>query len=143
MHQRHLKPARRALTLFGASLAILALAALTACDLVTGTDLPEEARVELTGSGVEAPIEIITSNSFVPQGGAENILFVEADTAFVDVPFEGRYPFGDTRQFLVRVPSPDDHDPTLSIRVFIDDRESHFQEQVMDGAMLQFHFTRW
>lgn len=145
MHHRDLKPAfrTRGRTLFGIWLAIVALVALPACDLITGTDLPEEARVELTGSGVEAPIQIITSNAFVSQAGAQSILFVEADTAYVDVPFEGRYPFGDTRQFLVRVPSPEDHDPTLTIRVFIDDRESHAQEQLMDGPMLQFHFTRW
>jgi hypothetical protein len=133
-------PRGRGLVLMAGGLALLGL---TACDLVTGTDPPEEARVELTGSGVEAPVEIIISNSFVPQGMAENILLVEADTAFVELPFEGVYPFGESRQFLVQVPSPEDHDPTLAIRVLIDGRESHFQEQVMDGGLLQFHYTRW
>lgn len=121
----------------------LALLGLTACDLVSGTDPPQEARVELDGQGVESPIEVIVSNSFVPQGTAETILLVEADTSFVDLPFAQDYPFGESRQFLVKVPSPEDHDPTLRIRVLIDGRESHVQEQVMDGGFLQFHFTRW
>ena len=121
----------------------LALLSLAACDLISGTDPPREARVELDGQGVESVIEVIISNAFVLQGTAETILLVEADTSFVELPFSQDYPFGESRQFLVKVPSPDDHDPTLRLRVLIDGREAHVQEQVMDGGFLQFHFNRW
>ncbi len=122
----------------------LALLGLVGCDLITGTDPPEEARVELTGSGVESPIMMITSNSFlVGAGGPEDIFLRQADTAFVNVPFEGTFSMRETQQFLVRVPSPEDHDPRLAIRVFIDGDLSHTQEQVMDGGLLQYHFTRF
>lgn len=122
----------------------LALLGLVGCDLITGTDPPEEARVELTGTGVESPIKMITSNSFlVGAAGPEDIFLRQADTVFVNIPFEGTFSMRETRQFLVRVPSPEDHDPELAIRVFIDGSLSHTQEQVMDGGLLQFHYTRF
>lgn len=122
----------------------LALLGLVGCDLITGTDPPQEARVELTGSGVEGPIMMITSSSFlVGAAGPEDVFFRQADTTFVNIPFDGTFSMRETQQFLVRVPSPEDHDPRLAIRVFIDGDLSHTQEQVMDGGLLQFHYTRF
>lgn len=132
--------ARRALAV------LLVVGFLAACDFFTvDSDPAAEARIHLDGDG-PSPLEMVTSTAWEPGGtaddGSRHVVLLDADTAEVDVPFEGTFSLGGEDRFFVRVKNLDpETGPTVTMTVFLDDEQFFDGTQTLEGdERLQFTY---
>ncbi|TVP75689.1 MAG: hypothetical protein EA352_07620 [Gemmatimonadales bacterium] len=117
---------------------LLAGALLSGCNMITGQDTPDTARISVEATELEGTLDVVLSDDWVDLGTVEGVELFSADTVAVSPPWEETVDLRDSDRFLVRVLPPGDHVPTASLRVELDGRESFFREQVLDEGAIQY-----
>lgn len=109
----------------------------------TGADIPDEARVVVTGTAPE-PLELVTSTKFTRtfhETGEFTISLVFADTVFLtlDPPHDQAYPIKPDWGFFVRLKNPVMDPAVVSMQVFFDgELVFEHQEVTLEEDILEF-----
>lgn len=120
-------------------LAVLLLGgALSGCNMITGQDTPETARISVAATELEGTLDVVLSDDWAELGTVEGVEVFSADTVAVSPPWEETVDLRESDRFLVRVLPPGDHIPTASLRVELDGREVFSREQVLDEGAIQY-----
>ncbi len=112
---------------------VMASTLVSACDILSPErDLPEEARILLTGTSPDL-LEVVTSTRFgyqVNEDGDPILVLEQAETSMVDPGpgFERSYAIAPDRGFYVRVRNPQDTGGTISLSVWIDESLEYKRE---------------
>lgn len=117
--------------------------ALASCDLLDDSqNLPDVARVEITGTSPEA-LELVVSDDFervsdLDQGARYTVL-VQADTAFVRPDFFRDYDIKTTHRFLVRLTNYSIEVAEITLSVAFDGEVGYSQRaKLSEGGALEF-----
>lgn len=118
-------------------------AGLSSCNILDDDqDLPDIARVEITGSSPE-PLELVVSDNFervanVDQGARYTVL-VQADTSLVQPDFTKDYDIEGTHRFYVRLTNHSDEVAQVLLSVAFDGEVSYSQRaNLSEGGALEF-----
>ncbi len=139
--RRRVPLAHRAAGLAAAPAAVAA--ALASCDLLDDNqDLPDVARVEITGMSSEA-LELVVSDDFervsdLDQGARYTVL-VQADTAFVRPDFSKDYDIAVSHRFFVRLTNHSVEVAEVTLSVAFDGEGGYSQRaRLSEGGALEF-----
>lgn len=123
--------------------AVLPAAGLASCNLLDDDqELPNIARVEITGSSPE-PLELVVSDNFERvsdlEQGARYTVLVQSDTSFVQPDFAQEYDIEGTHRFYVRLTNHSFEVAQITLSVAFDGEVEYSQRaSLSEGGALEF-----
>lgn len=128
------------------ALVLLAAALFSACSSSAGPDeSPTSARVRIEGTSPH-PLQLITSTEFYeqlnPLSGEIRPVLTKADTAALQLPYDGRMDLGTNGLVYVEVRNAEVATASIRMRVDLDNGESFDQSVTLsDDAALIYYFV--
>lgn len=131
----------------GLALVLVAAVALSACDLLTGSDRPEEMRVIASHQDLGEPVQMITSREFYlvvsSEAGHRTPQFISADTLLVELPMDSTFQMAPTYHLAVRFMAPEEEPdpiPSITLDVSVDGADVWSGTQIMfPGSHIEFY----
>jgi hypothetical protein len=93
---------------------------------------------------VSTSVRVITSNSFsimLEEDGSESFLLLQADTAWVQVPFTQDYDLRQRARLYVRVAEAEQPDALITMRILLDGRSSYTDTNTIQGVGIQYYYV--
>lgn len=121
-----------------------ALLLLAACDILSSSGRPEQARLRLVEES-SASIEVVTSTRFgrgIGDAGQTVVDLLTADTQRVSMPLDRTFDIRSTERFYVEVLEADSTSELVHMQVWIDGEKKYDQTaDLLAGGVLRFVYT--